>query len=62
MLRVVRHENIFIFFLMAIKTAGSAQRVRVGCVSGNTAFFLFTPNSIVIVSVSSLLFIWIKIR
>ena len=39
MLRVGRHENIFILFLMAIKTAGSAQKVRVGRVSGNTAIF-----------------------
>ena len=39
MLRVGRPENIFILFLMAIKTAGSAQKVRVGRVSGNTAIF-----------------------
>ena len=39
MLRVGRHENIFILFLMAIKTAGSAQKVRVGQVNGNTAIF-----------------------
>ena len=43
MLRVSRHENIFILFLLAIKTAGSAQKLRVGRVSGNTAIFLFTP-------------------
>ena len=28
-----------ILFLLAIKTAGSAQKLRVGLVSGNTAFF-----------------------
>ena len=28
MMRVGRHENIFILFLMAIKTAGSAQKVK----------------------------------
>ena len=39
MLRVSRHENIFILFFMAIKTAGSAQKVRVSRVSGNTAIF-----------------------
>ena len=39
MLRVGRHENIFILFLLAIKTAGSAQKLRVGRVSGNTATF-----------------------
>ena len=39
MLRVCRHENVFIMFLMAIKTAGSAQKVRVGLVSGNKAIF-----------------------
>ena len=42
MLRVDLHENIFILFLLAIKTAGSAQKLRVGRVSGNTAIFLFT--------------------
>ena len=45
MLRVGLHENIFILFLLAIKTAGSAQKLRVGRVSGNTAIFLFTPNA-----------------
>ena len=39
MLRVGRHENVFILFLLAIKTAGSAQKLRVGRVSGNTAIF-----------------------
>ena len=39
MLRVGLHENIFILFLLAIKTAGSAQKLRVGRVSGNTAIF-----------------------
>ena len=29
----------FILFLLAIKTAGSAQKLRVGRVSGNTAIF-----------------------
>ena len=39
--RVGRHENLFILFLMAIKIAGSAEKYRVGRVSGNTAIFLF---------------------
>ena len=39
MLRVGLHENISILFLLAIKTAGSAQKLRVGLVSGNTAIF-----------------------
>ena len=39
MLRVGLHENISILFLLAIKTAGSAQKLRVGRVSGNTAIF-----------------------
>ena len=39
MLRVGRHEDIFILFLLAIKIAGSAQKFRVGRVSGNTAIF-----------------------
>ena len=39
--RVGRHENLFILFLMAIKITGSAQKYRVGRVSGNTAIFLF---------------------
>ena len=39
MLRVGRHENIFILFLMAIKTAVSAQKVRDDRVRGNTAIF-----------------------
>ena len=39
MLRVGLHENIFILFLLAIKTAGSAQKLRVGRVSGKTAIF-----------------------
>ena len=34
--RVGRHENLFILFLMAIKITGSAQKYRVGRVSGNT--------------------------
>ena len=34
--------KIFLFyFLMAIKITGSAQKYRVGRVSGNTAIFLF---------------------
>ena len=37
--RVGRHENLFILFLMAIKITGSAQKYRVGRVSGNTGFF-----------------------
>ena len=37
--------KIFLFsFKMAIKTAGSAQKIRVGRVSGNTAI-LFRPYS-----------------
>ena len=39
MLSVGQHENIFILFLLAIKTAGLAQKLRVGQVSGNTAIF-----------------------
>ena len=38
-IRVGRHENLFILFLMAIKITGSAQKYRVGRVSGNTFFF-----------------------
>ena len=45
MLRVGLHENIFILFLLAIKTAGSAQKLRVGRVSGNTAIFCFRLNA-----------------
>ena len=45
MLRVGLHENISILFLLAIKSAGSAQKLRVGLFSGNTAIFLFTPNA-----------------
>ena len=42
-LRVGPHENVFFFiFSMAIKTAGSVQKVGVGRVSGNTA--IFTPD------------------
>ena len=41
MLRVGLHENISILFLLAIKTAGSAQKLRVGRVSGNTAIFVY---------------------
>ena len=44
MLRVGLHENVSILFLLAIKTAGSAQKLRVGLVSGNSYFF-FTPNA-----------------
>ena len=40
-LKVGRHENIFVLFLMAIKTAGSAQKYRVGRVSGNCCFFFY---------------------
>ena len=36
-----RHENLFILFLMAIKITGSAQKYRVGWVSGNTGIFFF---------------------
>ena len=32
----------FILLLLAIKTAGSAQKLRVGRVSGNTAIFVYT--------------------
>ena len=39
MLRVGLYENISILFLLAIKTAGPAQKLRVGRVSGNTAIF-----------------------
>ena len=43
--RVGRHENLFILFLMAIKNTGSAQKYRVGQVSGNTGiFFFFWPE------------------
>ena len=49
MLRVGLHENISILFLLAIKTAGSAQKLRVGQVSGNTAIFclrlIYVPSS-----------------
>ena len=38
MLRVGLHENTFILFLLAIKTAGS-QKLRVRLISGNTAIF-----------------------
>ena len=35
--------KIFLFsFKMAIKTAGSAQKIRVGRVSGNSAVFSFS--------------------
>ena len=37
--RVGRYENLFFFFWKAIKIAGSAQKNRVGRVSGNTGFF-----------------------
>ena len=41
MMRVGRHEIIIIIFLlMTIKYAGSALKVRVGRVSGNTAIFV----------------------
>ena len=37
--------KIFVFsFKMAIKTAGSAQIIRVGQVSGNTAFFFLARD------------------
>ena len=39
--RVGRHENLFILFLKTMKITGSAQKYRVGRVSGNTAIFLF---------------------
>ena len=39
MLRVGLHENIFILVLFAITTARSAQKLRVGRVSENTAIF-----------------------
>ena len=35
----IGHENLFILFLMAMKITGSAQKYRVGRVSGNTAIF-----------------------
>ena len=38
--RVGRYEKLFIFFWKAIKIAGSAQKIRVGRVSGNTGIFL----------------------
>ena len=37
--RVGRDENLFIFFWEAIKIAGSAQKIKVGWVSGNTGIF-----------------------
>ena len=37
--RIGRDENRFIFFQNGDKTAGSAQKMRVDRVSGNTAFF-----------------------
>ena len=37
--RVDRYENLFIFFLERIRIAGSAQKNRVGWVSGNTGIF-----------------------
>ena len=37
--RVGRDENLFIFFQNGDKTAGSAQKIRVGRVSENTAIF-----------------------
>ena len=43
MLRVGLHENISILFLLAIKTAGSAQKLRVG---RKHSYFLFTPNKV----------------
>ena len=37
--------KMFLFlFLLAIKTAGSAQKLRVGRVSGNTAIFCLRLN------------------
>ena len=45
MLRVGLHENIFTLFLLAIKTAGSAQKLRVGRVRGNTANFCLRLNA-----------------
>ena len=47
MMRVGRHENIFILFLMAIKTAGSAQKVRFCRVSGNSYFLRPTSYRII---------------
>ena len=41
--RVGREENL----KMAIKTAGSAQKIRVGRVSGNTAIFFRPDQSLV---------------
>ena len=46
MLKVGGHEHVFRFNIsIGNKTAESAQKVRVGRVSGNTAIFflLFTP-------------------
>ena len=45
MLRVGLHENIFTLFLLAIKTEGSAQKLRVGRVRGNTANFCLRLNA-----------------
>ena len=45
-LRVVWDENIFIFFQNGDKTAGSAQKIRVGRVSGNTSIIFFGPTGI----------------
>ena len=40
--------KIFLFsFKMAIKTAGSAQNIRVGRVSGNTAIFFFGLSAVI---------------
>ena len=40
--RVSRYENLFIFFWKALKIVGSAQKIRVGRVNGNTGIF-FRP-------------------
>ena len=42
--RVSRWIDLFIFFKMVIKIAGSALKSRVGWVSGNTGIFFLTPK------------------
>ena len=46
-MRVGRHENIFILSLMAIKTAGSAQKVRFCRASENSYFLRLTSYRII---------------
>ena len=54
MLRVGRHENIFILFLLAIKITGSAQKLNVGRVSGNTAIFIYALHGRVFTIINEL--------